>query len=72
MIDHLRLGSAVEVDQHIAAENQIHPFHENHFCVVLKIQAAESDQLLYLGQHLQFLFIHRRKVFTFEIFRGGA
>src|ERR1700680_4763221 len=64
IVDHLRLRGGVKIDQHVAAENQIHTLHEKHLGVVLQVQTAERDQLLHLGAHFQFLLIDGRKVFS--------
>src|SRR6267378_238690 len=63
IVDHLRLRGGVKIDQHIAAENQIHALHEKHLGVVLQVQTAEGDQLFHLWAYLQFLLIDDRKVF---------
>src|ERR1700676_389845 len=72
IVDHLRLGDGVKIDQHIAAENQIHALHEKHLGVVLQVQTAERDQLFHLGAHLQFLLIDGGKVFSPVEFAGVA
>src|SRR3981081_324859 len=64
LVDHLRFRDGIEINQHIAAENQIHALHEKHFGIVLQVQTAERDQLFHLGAHLQFLLIDSRKVFS--------
>src|ERR1700730_18856011 len=63
IVDHLRLRGGVKIDQHIAAENQVHTLHEKHPGVVLQVQTAEGNQLFYLGAYLQCLLIDGRKVF---------
>src|SRR5258706_9167417 len=72
MVNHLRLRSAIKIDQHIAAEDQVHALHEKHPGVVLQIQAAESDYLFHLREHLQFLLIDGREIFASKIIRGRA
>src|ERR1700675_469517 len=63
IVDHFGFRGGVKIDQHIAAENQIHALHEKHLGVVLQVQTAEGDQLFHLWAYLQFLLIYGRKVF---------
>src|SRR5258708_12291605 len=72
IVDHLRLRGGVEIDQHIAAENQIYTLHEKHPGVVLQVETAERDQLFHLGVYLQFLLIDGREVFLLIKIAGVA
>src|ERR1700733_1825246 len=37
------LGGDVEIDQDVAAEDEVHAFHEEHFAVVVEIETGEGD-----------------------------
>src|ERR1700675_1892924 len=63
IVDHFGFRGGVKIDQHIAAENQIHTLHEKHPGVVLQVQTAERDQLF---------LIDGRKVFLPVEFAGVA
>src|ERR1039458_9331187 len=43
MLHYATLRSQVEVDQHIAAENDVHPFLEQHLGVVTEVDAVKAD-----------------------------
>src|SRR5258708_39193982 len=70
--DHFRLGDAVKVNQYVAAENQIHALHEEHLGIILQVQAAERNELLHLGAHLQFLVIEGSEILAFVEIAGIA
>src|SRR5437764_2271809 len=72
MVNHLGLRDPVKIDENVAAQNQIHAFHKQHFGIVLKIQPAEIDELFYLRPNLQFFFINDRKIFAPEVIRRAA
>src|ERR1035441_54261 len=72
MVDHLRFRNAVKIDQHVAAEDHIHAFHEKHPGVVLQVHAAEGDQLFDLRVHLQFLLIDDGEIFPLVEVGGVA
>ena len=67
MADHARFRHAVKIDQHVAAEDQVHSLHEEHFGVVLEIEAIERDELLYFGAYLELSTIRRSEVFSLEV-----
>src|SRR5580692_3837820 len=70
VVDHFRLRDAVEIDQNVAAQNQVHALHEKHFRIVLQVQAAERDQLFYLRENLQFFLVDDREIFPFVVVGG--
>src|SRR6266702_425762 len=45
MLDHLRFGCGVEVDQHVGAEDEIEAFHENHLAVIIEVKPEKGDRL---------------------------
>ncbi len=44
MLDDLALGGEVEIDEHVAAEDEVHALHEDHLGVVAEIEAGEGDE----------------------------
>src|SRR5579872_3988474 len=70
VIDDFRLRRSIEVDQNVAAEDQIHSLHEEHFGIVLEIEPADDDELLDFRPHLQPLLIERNEVFALEVVGG--
>ena len=70
MLNHTPLGSQIEIDQHVAAEDNIEALHERHASVVGKIQAAEGysaanrwlDLQLLLGGSEVFLAVIRSQI----------
>src|SRR5579863_835200 len=72
VVDYFRLRDTVEIDQNIAAENQVHALHEKHFGILLQVQAAERNQLFYLRENLQFSLVDDREIFPFVVVRGIA
>src|SRR4051794_30778208 len=66
VLDDHSLRFQIEVDQDVAAENNIHAFHENHSSRIEQVQATEGDQRLYLGLHLQAL-VDAGKIFLPKI-----
>src|SRR5262249_15621058 len=43
VLDHLFLGGQIEIDQDIAAEDDVHSLHESHAGIVRQIQPAETN-----------------------------
>src|SRR5271155_1618076 len=72
VVNHPRLRGPVKINQHVAAENEVHALHEEHLGIVLQIQTTERDQLFYLGAHLQPLLIDGQEIFAFEMVGGRA
>src|SRR5208283_3208216 len=66
VVDNLRLGGAVEIDQHVAAENQIHALHKKHLGSVLQVQAAEVDELSYLRADFQLVTFYGLTILPLE------
>ena len=52
-MNHLLLRSQVEIDQHIAAENNVHTGHGRHGGILGKIQPGEPDLGFNFGHDLQ-------------------
>src|SRR5579862_1814270 len=67
VLDDARFRGAVEIDEYVAAENDVHAFHEQNFRVVLQIQPAERDELFHLRPYLEFFPVHGSKVFSFVV-----
>src|SRR5579864_5462425 len=63
LLHYFALRTEVEVDQNIAAEDQVDAFEEGHFAVVVKIDPIEPDQRFDLIGDLQALFVVGLKVF---------
>lgn len=53
VIHDTRLGCAVEIDEDIATENDVHALQEEYFRIFLKIETMEGDKLLDFGAHLE-------------------
>src|SRR5437868_13830875 len=68
VVDHLRFGSFIEVDQHVAAKNHVDAFHEQHLRIILQVEAGEVNQVFYLGRKLQRVFLGRHVIFLSVIF----
>jgi len=72
MLNHTPLRSQVEVDQHIAAKNDVHPFLEQYLAVVTKVEAVKADLRLEQIVGLEFLFASILEVFSAQQVAGIA
>src|SRR5271165_5883724 len=72
VVDDLRFRSAIKIDENVAAENQIHAFHEKHLGIILQIQTAERNHFFHLWSHLQLLLSDRREIIALEKIRSRA
>src|SRR5271165_2587976 len=70
VLDYSLFRRAVEVDEHVAAEDDVDSLHEDNLGIVPQVQAAERDQLLDLIADPELLVVHRHKILSFVIFRG--
>ncbi len=43
MLDHAAFGGDVEIDQNVAAENNVDALYECHACIVLQVQSLDRD-----------------------------
>jgi hypothetical protein len=57
------LGRNIEIDQHVAAKDQIHALHERHLGVVAEIEAGEVDAGADLVFDLKFVAVGGGEVF---------
>ncbi len=64
VLHHFPFRVQIEVDEHIAAEDQVHAFEECHLAVVAKIDPVETDDRLELVGGLQVLVIVGLEVFS--------
>ncbi len=72
MLHHAALRCQVEVDQHIAAENDVHPFLEQHFAVVAEVDALKTDLRFQQIVGLEFFFASVPEVFPAQRVAGLA
>jgi hypothetical protein len=72
MLHHSALRSQIEINQHIAAENNIDTLLENHLAVVTEIQTIKTDLRFEQVVSLQFLVAHVIEVFAAEYCIGIA
>src|SRR5579862_1286307 len=72
VIDDFGFRWSIKIDQYVAAEDQIHAFHEQDLGVVLQIKAAERDQLFHFRLDLKSFVVKGNKIFPFEIVRRRA
>src|SRR5579871_5376762 len=56
MLDDAALGGEIEINEDVAAEDDVDVFHEDHAGIVGKVEAAEGNQTANRGQHLQLVF----------------
>jgi len=71
VLDHAPLGSDIEINENVAAEDQVHARHEGHASVVGEIEASEAHTLSRRQLQLQ-LVAHRDKVFLLVEWRDVA
>ena len=50
--DNSALGDEIEINQNIAAEDQIHARHRGHLRVITQIKSAKGYAIAYRGVHL--------------------
>lgn len=60
MLNHAPLGSQIEVDQHVATEDDVHTLHECHASVVRQIEPAEADVGTSRGMHLELIALPKK------------
>src|ERR1700693_6610714 len=70
MMHDTALGGQVEVDQHIAAEDDIEPFLEQHLSVVTQVDAVKANLRLEQIVGLEFLVADIFKVFPAQSVAG--
>src|SRR5580698_6983344 len=63
-MDDAALGGDVEIDQDVAAEDEIHAFHEEHFAVVVKIETGEADAAADVVVDAKLVVFGRREIFA--------
>src|SRR5208282_5908856 len=68
VLDHTSLGCAVEIDQDVAAEDQVEVLQQNHVGVIEEVDAAEFDIGFELCVDLQTV-ATSNKIFLPKIFR---
>src|ERR1700740_2825259 len=72
MLHHFALRSQIEIDQHIAAENNVDTLLENHLAVIAEIKAIKTDLRFEQVVSLQFLVAHVIEIFSAEYCIGVA
>src|SRR5580693_1492717 len=72
VLDDAALGGDVEIDEDIAAEDEIHALHEEHLAVVVEIEAGEVDAAAHFVVDAEFFVFGGREIFALVEIAGVA